>query len=73
MAKYDASTDPTERQRLLEEVQNYLLDNYIMLPVARNVILNVAGPRLLNTPTDVIGAIPQYPFAGPYEDIQVKD
>jgi len=73
MAKYDASTDPAERQRLLEEVQNYLLDNSIMLPVARNVILNAAGPRLVNTPTDVIGAIPQYPFAGPYEDIQMKD
>jgi len=73
MAKYDASTDPTERRRLLEEVQNYLLDNFIMLPVARNVILNAAGPRLVNTPTDVIGAIPQYPFAGPYEDIQLKD
>jgi peptide/nickel transport system substrate-binding protein len=73
MAKYDASTDPKERLRLLEEVQNYLLDNYIMLPVARNVILNAAGPRLVNTPTDVIGAIPQYPFTGPYEDIQLKD
>jgi len=44
-----------------------------MLPVARNVILNAAGPRLVNTPTDVIGAIPQYPFAGPYEDIQMTD
>jgi peptide/nickel transport system substrate-binding protein len=73
MTKYDASTDVNERKRLLEEAQAYLLDNYLMVPLARNVILNAAGPRLVNTPTDVIGAIPQYPFAGPYEDIEVKD
>ena len=71
MKRYDASTDAKEREAVLAEVQNYLLDNYLMIPVARNVILNVAGPRLLN-PTDVIGAIPQYPFTGPYEDVQVK-
>lgn len=73
MKRYDASTDDKERQSLLSEVQTYLLDNYLMLPMPRNVVLNVAGPRLVNTPTDVIGAIPQYPFAGPYEDIQVTD
>jgi peptide/nickel transport system substrate-binding protein len=73
MAKYDASTDEKERQRLSSEVQAYLLDNYLMLPMPRNVLLNVAGPRVANKPGDVIGAIPQYPFAGPYEDIQLKD
>jgi peptide/nickel transport system substrate-binding protein len=71
MKVYDASTDPKERQRVLEEVQNYLLDNYLMVPMARNVILNVAGPRVAN-PTEIIGAIPQYPFTGPYEDVQLK-
>jgi peptide/nickel transport system substrate-binding protein len=71
MKIYDASTDPKERQRVLEEVQNYLLDNYLMLPLARNVILNVAGPHIAN-PTEVVGAIPQYPFTGPYEDVKLK-
>jgi peptide/nickel transport system substrate-binding protein len=71
MKRYDGSSDEKERQTLLTEIQNYLLDNYLMLPLARNVLLNVAGPRVANTPTDVIGAIPQYPFVGPYEDIQL--
>jgi len=71
MKRYDSSADQKERQTVLTEVQNYLLDNSLMIPVARNVLLNVAGPRVANTPTDVIGAIPQYPFAGPYEDIQL--
>ncbi len=71
--QYDESTDPTERQRLIGEVQAYLLDNYVLLPMPRNVVLSVAGPRLANKPTDVIGAIPQYPFLGPYEDVQLKE
>jgi peptide/nickel transport system substrate-binding protein len=73
MTRFDASTDEKTRQALLSEVQAYLLDNYLMLPMPRNVVLNVAGPRLANKPTDVIGAIPQYPFVGPYEDLQVTD
>jgi ABC-type transport system substrate-binding protein len=73
MTRFDASTDEKTRQALLSEVQAYLLDNYLMLPMPRNVLLNVGGPRLANKPTDVIGAIPQYPFVGPYEDLQVTD
>jgi peptide/nickel transport system substrate-binding protein len=73
MTRFESSTDEKTRQALLNEVQAYLLDNYLMLPMPRNVLLNVGGPRLVNKPTDVIGAIPQYPFVGPYEDLQVTD
>ena len=73
MKRYDSSTDPKERQQLIEEVQAYLLDQYIMVPVVRNVFISVFGPRVANKPDEVSGAIPQYIFVGPFEDIQVKD
>ena len=74
MAKYDASVDAKERQQILTEVQNYLLDQYIFTPVVRNVFTIAAGPRLANPKLeDIVGSIPQYIWIGPWEDIQVKD
>jgi peptide/nickel transport system substrate-binding protein len=74
MKQYDASTDPKERERLISEVQAYLLDQYLMIPLPRNVFTIAAGPRLA-TPKieEIIGAIPQYNWIGPWEDLQVKD
>src|SRR5204863_4291992 len=37
MKGYDASTDPRQRKLLLDEVQNYLLDQYIFVPLTRSV------------------------------------
>jgi peptide/nickel transport system substrate-binding protein len=73
MKAYDSSADPQQRQQLLTEVQNYLLDQYIMVPVCRNVFISVFGPRVLNKPDEISGAIPQWIWVGPFEDIQVKD
>ncbi len=73
MKQYDASADPKERERLINEVQAYLLDQYIMVPVVRNVFISVFGPRAANKPDEISGAIPQYIWVGPFEDLQVKD
>jgi len=73
MVKYDASMDPRERQRLIEEVQTYLLDEYIMVPLVRNVASWAFSPRVANSPEEINGAIAQFPFLGPWEDIRVKD
>ncbi len=72
MKRYDASTDQQERQRLLSEVQAYLLDNYVFVPLPRNVLMTVAGPRIANKLSDVVGAIPQYALLGPWEDVVLK-
>jgi peptide/nickel transport system substrate-binding protein len=74
MQRYDASIDLKERQQLLEEVQAYLLDQYVLVPLVRNVLTIVAGPRL-DAPKleEIIGAIPQYTWIGPWEDLKVKD
>jgi hypothetical protein len=72
MQRYDASTDAQERQKILEEVQSYLLDNYMMVPVHRQALVHGIGPRLANKVEDIEGAIPQYVYVGPYEDVQLK-
>ena len=74
MKQYDASTDPKQREQLLNEVQAYLLDQYIMIPLIRNAFTIAVGPRLANPKVeDIVGAIPQYTWIGPWEDLQIKD
>jgi peptide/nickel transport system substrate-binding protein len=71
MKRYEASVDPKERQKLVEEIQAYLLDNYIMVPTVRLAFINALGPRIANKAEDIMAAIPQFVYIGPYEDIQL--
>ena len=74
MKQYDASTDMAERKKIVETVQNFILDQYFMVPVCRNVAIWGLGQRVANERLeDVIGAVPQYNYFGLYEDLQVKD
>jgi peptide/nickel transport system substrate-binding protein len=73
MKQYDASTDPAQRKQLIEEVQAYLLDQYIMVPVCRSVYTIAFGPRVANKPEEISGVIPQFTYVGPWEDVRVKD
>ena len=73
MKRYDSTTDPKQRETLLNEVQNYILDQYLIVPVARQALTNVLGPRIANKAEDIEGSIPQYVYLGPYEDIELKD
>jgi ABC-type transport system substrate-binding protein len=72
MQKYDASADAQERKKLLDEAQAYLLDNYVMVPVQRQALIHGLGPRLANKSEEIEGAIPQYVYTGPWEDVQLK-
>ena len=73
MQRYDASTDPQERKKLLDEAQSYLLDNFLMVPILRQALIHGLGPRLANSVEEIEGAIPQYVYIGPYEDIRLTD
>ena len=72
MKKYEASSNTEERNKILGEIQTYLLDNYFMIPIARQAFINCLGPRVANKAEDIEGAIPQYVYLGPYEDIELK-
>jgi hypothetical protein len=73
MKRYDASADQQERKKLLDEVQSYILDNYIIIPVLRQALIHGVGPRIANKMEDIEGAIPQYVYTGPWEDVQLKE
>ena len=73
MQRYDASTDPGERKQLLDEAQNYLLDNYLMVPILRQALIHGLGPRLANPVEEIEGAIPQYVYTGPWEDVRLAE
>jgi peptide/nickel transport system substrate-binding protein len=73
MKQYDASIDLAERKKILDTLQNYILDQYILIPVCRNVAIWGFGSRAGGKLEDYCGAIPQYNFLGPYEDMTLKD
>jgi len=73
MQRYDASADLQERKQLLDEAQNYLLDNYVMVPILRQAFVNGVGPRIANPLEEIEGSIPQYVYTGPYEDLRLND
>jgi len=59
---------------LVETVQKFILDQYLIVPVCRNVAIWGFGPRLANNPLEtVVGSVPQYNYLGLYEDLQIKD
>ncbi len=71
-AAFLAATDADERQKILDEIQQYIIDEHIFV-YAYTLGLNMAqGPDVVNPSTEVWGAIPQYVYPGPWEDIQVS-
>jgi hypothetical protein len=58
---------------LVDEVQAILLDQYYMIPLVRNVFIFAVGPRVANPRLEgIIGAVPQYNWIGPWEDLEIK-
>ncbi|HEX2173862.1 MAG TPA: ABC transporter substrate-binding protein [Dehalococcoidia bacterium] len=72
-AKYEQSVDLQEREKLLNDVQQYILDEHIYPPVYRLALVNAVGPRLANKWEEIFGSIPQYVYIGPYEDLMLRD
>jgi ABC-type transport system substrate-binding protein len=73
-ARYQASVDPNERDRLITEIQQYLLDEQIFVPLIQSVFFGVQGPRIANESKEIWGAIPFYASGvGPFEDIRIKE
>ena len=72
-AQYEKSTDPRERERLLTEIQQYIMDNHIFVAAWRQAFISAIGPRIANSPEEIWGSVPQYVYVGPYEDVQLKE
>lgn len=72
MKRFDSSTSPDERQKLSAEVQAYLLDKHVTIPVLRQAFINAVWPRVASPTDDVIGSISRYGDLGPYEDVALQ-
>ena len=72
-AEYEASTDPAEREELLNQIQQYIIDEHIF-PYVYTLGLNMAqGPDVEQAGNEVWAQIPQYVYPGPWEDITVSN
>ena len=71
-AAYEASTNRDERDRLIKEIQRMISDQYVFPYVYELAFVTVQGPKLANPWNEIWGAIPQYLYLGPYEDIGLK-
>jgi peptide/nickel transport system substrate-binding protein len=71
-AQYDRSVNPQERQKLIAEIQQYIIDNHVFVPLWLQAGIGLQGPRIANK-DEIWGALPQFPTVGPYEDIKLKE
>jgi peptide/nickel transport system substrate-binding protein len=73
-AKHQASIDPAERTGLIHEIQRYVIQEYLAVPIYINPFVHAVGPRVL--PEDdgfhQYWAAPQVGFPWPWEDWEVK-
>jgi peptide/nickel transport system substrate-binding protein len=73
-AKHQASIDPEERTRLIQEIQRYVIAEYLVIPLYINTFVQAIGPRVL--PEDdsfhKYWSTPQVGFPWPWEDWEVK-
>ncbi|MCP5026138.1 MAG: ABC transporter substrate-binding protein [Actinomycetia bacterium] len=72
-AQYEASTDPAEREELLSQIQQYILDEHLFPFVYTLGFNNAQGPDVDQPGDEIWGRIPQYPYPGPWENITVSN
>jgi peptide/nickel transport system substrate-binding protein len=62
--------DRVRRQSILHRIQQLVHERTICAPLWHSAILNGLGPRVEEA---ALGLIPGHPFAGPYDDIRLKN
>jgi peptide/nickel transport system substrate-binding protein len=78
-ARHQASIDPEERSRLVQEIQRYVIAEYLAIPIYINPFVHAVGPRVLPEGDAPPGegfhkywSTPQVGFPWPWEDWEVK-
>ena len=62
-----------QREALLDQIQQYIIDEHIF-PYVYTLGLNMAqGPDVVQAGSEVWAQIPQYVYPGPWEDITVSN
>ncbi|HEX2171464.1 MAG TPA: ABC transporter substrate-binding protein, partial [Dehalococcoidia bacterium] len=73
LAAYDRSINPQERERIMNELQQYLIDQHVFPMIYRQALLNSMNSRIANQPDEIFGAVPAHPLIAPPEDVRVKE
>jgi peptide/nickel transport system substrate-binding protein len=71
--QYEKSINPDERQKLAEEVQRGILENYYFVPVFRHAFVNAIGPRIAAERWQDVFQTITTGYAFPWEDIKLRD
>jgi len=61
--------DRKKREDLLHQIQKILHERVVFAPIWENGFIRAVGPRMQEA---ALTLIPAYPYAAPYEDIQLK-
>jgi peptide/nickel transport system substrate-binding protein len=70
--RYLASVDRDERQRLAEEIQREILENYYFVPVFRHAAMQAIGPRIAAARWQDVFPTVTTAYAYPWEDIELR-
>jgi ABC-type transport system substrate-binding protein len=70
--RYLGSVDRGERQKLAEEIQREILENYYFVPVFRHAAMQAIGPRIAAAKWQDVFPTVTTAYAYPWEDIQLK-
>ena len=68
---YLASSDHAERQKLAENIQKTMLEEYYFVPVFRHAFVNAIGPRIKATKWQDVFPTVTSGYAYPWEDIEL--
>jgi ABC-type transport system substrate-binding protein len=69
--RYQTSRDLREREDLVKQAQNIVLDEYIFVPIYINSFTLGVGPRIAGKPSDYIKT-PMTVLPGPSEDLKLQ-
>jgi len=70
--RYLASVDRGEREKLAEEIQREILENYYFVPVFRHAAMQAIGPRIAAAKWQDVFPTVTTAYAYPWEDIRLK-
>ena len=70
--QYERSSDAAERQKLAEEIQRGILENYYFVPVYRLAFINAIGPKIAAGRWEDLFPTVQSVYAYPWEEIRLK-
>jgi peptide/nickel transport system substrate-binding protein len=70
--RYSNSDNAAERQKLAEEIQRSILENYYFVPVFRHAFMNAIGPRIDAKRWEDVFPTVTTGYAYPWEEIKLK-